>query len=115
MNWAPPVLSSSRFYQPLWSGPGVDDITGFYCIEITVFVRLLFCYCQRVEPTQYLEFFFDKKEMSELSNEFGIGLQFSSECDAGAAAVHRVAVRPVAADARLRFRRPQLVQPHLPR
>ena len=53
--------------------------------------------------------------MSELSNEFGIGLQFSSECDAGAAAVHRVAVRPVAADARLRFRRPQLVQPHLPR
>ena len=31
MNWAPPVLSSSRLYQPLWSGPGVDDITGFYC------------------------------------------------------------------------------------
>ena len=31
MNWAPPVLSSSRLYQPLWSGPGVDDIVGFYC------------------------------------------------------------------------------------
>ena len=32
MNWAPLVLSSSRLYQPLWSGPGVDDITEFYCI-----------------------------------------------------------------------------------
>ena len=34
MNWAPPVLSSSRLYQPLWSGPGVDDITRFYCNRI---------------------------------------------------------------------------------
>ena len=33
MSWAAPVLSSSRLYQPLWSGPGVDDITGFYCTE----------------------------------------------------------------------------------
>ena len=33
MNWAPPVLSTSRWYQLLWSGPGVDDITGFYCTK----------------------------------------------------------------------------------
>ena len=37
MNWAPPVLSSSRLYQPLWSGPGVDDITEFYCISFHTF------------------------------------------------------------------------------
>ncbi len=30
MNRAPPVLSSSRLYQSLWSGPRVDDVTGFY-------------------------------------------------------------------------------------
>ena len=34
MNWVPPVLSSSRLHQPLWSGPGVDDRTGFYCTTI---------------------------------------------------------------------------------
>ena len=41
MNWAPPVLSSSRLYQPLWSGPGVDDITEFYCTSIPR-IRLTF-------------------------------------------------------------------------
>ena len=36
MNWASPVWSSSRLYQPLWSGPGVDDKTEFYCISISI-------------------------------------------------------------------------------
>ena len=36
MNRAPPVWSSSRLYQPLWSGPEVDDVTGFYCIPRTM-------------------------------------------------------------------------------
>ena len=31
MNWAPPVVPSSRLHQPLWSGPQVDDGTGVYC------------------------------------------------------------------------------------
>ena len=38
MNWAPPVSSSSRLYEPLWSDPGVDDITGFYGITLSVTV-----------------------------------------------------------------------------
>ena len=34
-GWIGPTgLSSSRLYQPLWSGPGVDDTTGFYCIAV---------------------------------------------------------------------------------
>ena len=42
MNWAPPVWSSSRLYQPLWSGPGVDDITGFYSYSFYICLFLLY-------------------------------------------------------------------------
>ena len=32
MNWAPPVFyHPAALYQPLGSGPGVDDVTEFYC------------------------------------------------------------------------------------
>ena len=55
MNWAPPVSSSSRLYQPLRSGPGVDDITEFYCTFFLVqhsafsFVMIVFTgFCPRI-------------------------------------------------------------------
>ena len=44
MNWAAPVLSSSYLYQPLWSGPGLDVITGFYCIIFTVWLIFMVCF-----------------------------------------------------------------------
>ena len=81
MNWAPPVLSSSRLYQPLWSGPGVDDITGFYCIEKKNTLhpsqsnRTVFLLCFECYPSTFTRF---PSRPFDLSSPF-LSVEFDDE------------------------------------